>query len=240
MYEKLKQLIHDLETMHRQPFIGYGKPDADILIVGKECAETEGSKNWKLFYEPNFAQWKESFEGHGFGYTHGQKPYDFEHGNFHPIFPFYEQCNKIDRNKKGCGTSSTYYYYQRLIDMVRAGSATQYEKSPNIDFFNACFITELNDICRPNGKNRKKKDHEKIEQHIRYRFDWMRTTNFFNTFKVVILACGPYSKAIKEDKILEKDLFGDALIIYCHQLSYWDKFLNEKIAEIGKKLCFEK
>ncbi len=62
----------------------------------------------------------------------------------------------------------------------------------------------------------------------------MRTTNFFNTFKVVILACGPYSKAIKADKILEKDLFGDALIIYCHQLSYWDKSLNEKIAEIGK------
>ena len=65
-------------------------------------------------------------------------------------------------------------------------------------------------------------------------------TNFFNTFKVVILACGPYSKAIKEDKILEKDLFGDALIIYCNQLSQWDTSLNEKIAEIGKKLCFEK
>ena len=35
MYEKLKQLIHDLEAMNRQPFIGYGKPDADILIVGR-------------------------------------------------------------------------------------------------------------------------------------------------------------------------------------------------------------
>ena len=69
MYEKLKQLIHDLEVMNRQPFIGYGKPDADILIVGKECAFPEGSKDWKLFYEPNFAQWKESFEGHGFART---------------------------------------------------------------------------------------------------------------------------------------------------------------------------
>ena len=240
MYEKLKQLIHDLEVMNRQPFIGYGKPDADILIVGKECAFPEGSKDWKLFYKSNFVQWKESFEGHGFGYTHGQKPYDFEHGNFHPIFPFYEQCNKIDRNKKGCGTSSTYYYYQRLIDMIRSGSSTQYGKSSNIDFFKDCFITELNDICRLNDKGLKKIQHQEIEDHIRERFDWMRTTNFFNTFKVVILACGPYSKAIKEDKILEKDLFGDALIIYCNQLSQWDTSLNEKIAEIGKKLCFEK
>ena len=242
MYEKLKQLIHDLEAMNRQPFIGYGNPDADILIVGKECALTEGSEDWILFYDSNFAQWKESFEGHGFGYTHGQKPYDFEHGNFHPIFPFYEQCNKIDRDKKGCGTSSTYYYYQRLIDMVRAGSATQYEKSPNIDFFKVCFITELNDITRKSKENNDlgKDDCSEIKKHIEKRFDWMRTTNFFNTFKVVILACGPYSKAIKEDKILEKDLFGDALIIYCHQLSYWDKSLNEKIAEIGKKLYCEK
>lgn len=240
MYEKLKQLIHDLEVMNRQPFIGYGKPDADILIVGKECAFPEGSKDWKLFYKSNFVQWKESFEGHGFGYTHGQKPYDFEHGNFHPIFPFYEQCNKIDRNKVGDGTTSTYFYYQRLIDMVRSGSSTQYRKSRNIDFFKDCFITELNDICRLNDKGLKKIQHQEIEDHIRERFDWMRTTNFFNTFKVVILACGPYSKAIKEDKILEKDLFGDALIIYCNQLSQWDTSLNEKIAEIGKKLCFEK
>lgn len=240
MYENLKQLINDLDKKGIQPFIGYGKPDADILIVGKECAEIEGSKNWKLFYEPNFVQWKESFEGHGFGYTHGQKPYDFEHGNFHPIFPFYEQCNKIDRKKVGDGTKSTYFYYQRLIDMVRSGSSTQYEKSPNIDFFKDCFITELNDICRPNGKDLSKEQQQEIKKHIEKKFDWMRTTNFFNTFKVVILACGPYSKAIKEDKILEKDLFGDALIIYCHQLSQWDKSLNEKIAEIGKKLCFEK
>lgn len=243
MYEKLKQLIYDLETMNRQPFIGYGNPDADILIVGKECALTEGDEGWTKFYYPNFAQWKKSFEGHGFGYTYVQEPYDFEHGYFHPIFPFFEQRNKILRREKtGEGTSSTYYYYQRLIDMIHAGNAEEYEneKSPTINFFKDCFITELNDICRPNDQGLKKDQHLEIQEHIGERFNWMRATNFFNTFKVVILACGPYSKAIKEDKILEKDLFGDALIIYCNQLSQWDTSLNEKIAEIGKKLCFEK
>ena len=242
MYEKLKHLIHDLEAMNLRPFIGYGNPDANILIVGKECALTVGSEDWKLFYDSNFAQWKESFEGHGFGYIHGQNPYDFEHGNFHPIFPFFEQRNKIlRRGKIGEGTISTYYYYQRLVDMVRSGSATQFTKSPNIVFFKDCFITELNDITRKSKENNGlvKDDHTEIKKHIEKRFDWMRTTNFFNTFKVVILACGPYSKAIKEDKTLEKELFGDALIIYCNQLSQWDKSLNEKIAEIYEKLYCE-
>lgn len=237
MYEKLKQLIYDLDARGIQPYIGYGNPDADILIVGKECALTEGDEGWIKFYYPNFAQWKKSFEGHGFGYTHGQEPYDFEHGNFHPIFPFFEQRNKILRREKtGEGTSSTYYYYQRLIDMVHAGNAEEYEKSPTINFFKDCFITELNDICRPNDQGLKKDQHLVIQEHIGERFNWMRATNFFNTFKVVILACGPYSKAIKEMDGLRKELFGDALIIYCNQLSRWDKSLNERISEIHNHL----
>lgn len=235
MYEKLEQLINDLEAMKSHPFIGYGNPDANILIVGKECAFSENSDVWNKFYKPNFIQWKESFEGHGFSYTSGNEPYDFGHGNFHPIFPFFEQRNKRGKNKGD--TSATYYYYQRLIDMVRAGSATQYEKFPNIDFFKDCFITELNDICRPNDNGLSKVQHVEIENHIRERFDWMRRTNFFNQFKVVILACGPYANAIKRDEKLKTDLFGEAFVVYCHQLSYWDKSLEGKIVEICEKLC---
>ncbi|MCR5454364.1 MAG: hypothetical protein K6F33_05200 [Bacteroidales bacterium] len=236
MYEKLKQLIYDLDARGIQPYIGYGNPDADILIVGKECALTEDSEAWKLFYKSNFAQWKQSFEGHGFGYNSNRDAYSFEHGNFHPIFPFFEQRNKILRpGKIGEGTSSTYYYYQRLVDMVRSGR-TQFTKSPNIDFFKDCFITELNDICRPNDKGLKKDQHLEIREHIKVRFDWMRATNFFNSFKVVILACGPYSKAIKEMDDLRKELFGDALIIYCNQLSRWDKSLDDRISEIHNHL----
>lgn len=57
----------------------------------------------------------------------------------------------------------------------------------------------------------------------------MRKTNFFNQYKVVILACGPYAKAIKEDDILRKDLFGNAIVYYCKQLSQWDKMLDTHI-----------
>ena len=52
MYEKLKQLINDLNKKGIQPFIGYDNPDANILIVGKECALTEGSEGWKIQLRP--------------------------------------------------------------------------------------------------------------------------------------------------------------------------------------------
>ncbi|MBR3798815.1 MAG: hypothetical protein IKK36_07870 [Bacteroidales bacterium] len=237
MYKRLEQLLNDLEKMNPKPFIGYGNPDAKILIVGKECTAEEGSDNWKKFYAPNFNQWKKSFEGHGFDFKSGIEPYDFEHGNFHPINPYYRLENKKQSKNKEVGRpSATYYYYQRLIDKIRAWNGKEYKKSDYIDFFNDCFITELNNICRPNDSGLKKPEHEKIEESIRKRFNWMRKTNFFNQFKVVILACGPYSGAIKKDEKLCTELFGNAHIVYCHQLSYWDKNLDNEIPNIQKTL----
>ena len=230
---RIKRLIDDLTKMGIRPFIGYGNPNADILIVGKECALKEDSEDWKKFYQHNFCQWKESLEGHGFGYKHAEEPYDFEHGNFHPINPFFRLENKKQSKNREIGrASSTYFYYQRLIDKVRSDNAEKYAPAPCIDFFNDCFITELNDICRRNDNGLGKDEHEEIERHIRARFDWMRKTNFFNQFKVVILACGPYADRIKEDETLRRDLFGDANVFYCHQLSRWDISLDTIIPEI--------
>lgn len=36
-------------------------------------------------------------------------------------------------------------------------------------------------------------------------------------------------KAIQDDAILRKDLFGNASVYYCSQLSRWDKKLDEGI-----------
>ena len=224
--KRLEKLISDLNEMGKKPFIGYGNPNADILIIGKECADDNKERQEK-FYSHNFEQWEESLNGHGFSYRCGGEPYDFESGNFHPIYPFYKQLNKI-----GIGngkTSSTYYYYQKLIDKVRARNVDNYTPSPYVDFFKDCFITELNDICRRNNKGLKKEKRQATEDHIRERFDWMRRTNFFDHFKVVILACGPYAKAIKEDECLKKDLFGTAEVIFCNQLSRWYKKMDDEI-----------
>lgn len=225
----LKKLIEDTDKMGIRPFIGYGNPDAEILIIGKECADEDKERQEK-FYTHNFEQWAESFNGHGFSYRSGEEPYDFEHGNFHPINPFFKLENKKMAGKYNIGRASlTYFYYQRLIDKIRAKSINEFKKADYIDFFNDCFITELNDICRKNNNGLTKSQRQKTEDHIRARFDWMRITNFFNQFKIVILACGPYAKAIKDDTFLRKDLFGKAKVYYCNQLSRWDKALDDKI-----------
>ena len=242
MYERLKQLLEDLSKEGKQPFIGYGNPDAKILIVGKECA-LDKDQDKEDFIEPNFEQWKESFGEHGFGYQHRENketPYSFEDKNFHPIFPFYRQHNTLKQKGVVC-PGNTYYYYQQLVDKIRRGDPNNYVRpedfDPNrhyIDFFKDCFITELNDICRPNNNDLTGDEKKETEKHIRKRFEWMRRTNFFNHFKIVILACGPYANAIKKDECLRRELFGDAFIVYCGQLSQWRKSLDDKIPEMHK------
>lgn len=235
---RLKQLLVDLNNKEKnllkndelKPFIGYGNPEADILIVGKECAYDlncdSDKKHYDNFYKPNFEQWEESFAGHGFVYTDGVeegKEYSFKHNAFHPIYPFFWKYNNL---KNSClrHTNSTYYYYQMLIDKIRAEiERVPYQKSECITFFRDCFITEMNDICMRNHKDANSILENKVENSIKDRFDWMRKTYFFNQFKVVVLACGPYADAIKNDSRLKKELFGDALIVYCGQLSQWRK-----------------
>ena len=57
--KRLEKLIADLNEMGKKPFIGYGNPNADILIVGKECAEEDKERQEK-FYTHNFEQWEKS------------------------------------------------------------------------------------------------------------------------------------------------------------------------------------
>ena len=100
--KRLEMLIADLNEMGIKPFVGYGNPNADILIIGKECAD-ENEDRQEKFYTHNFEQWEESLKGHGFGYKCGGEPYDFESGNFHPINPFYKLEKKKQTGKRETG-----------------------------------------------------------------------------------------------------------------------------------------
>ena len=98
----------------RDKFIGYGNPDADILIIGQEAADDKESKNYKEFYAPNQIQWKVTIENNCLPQTVYEEPYEFP--KFVPSFPFKTQKETIrsgDDNSR-----ATSYWYQRLHDQI--------------------------------------------------------------------------------------------------------------------------
>ena len=93
---------------------------------------------------------------------------------FHPRAPFYGQRFVIEkRNKDGKiisgkgGTSSTWYNYQKLINIIRGqGKLSSQANITTIDFYEDCFITELNELCRPNDKNMRPSEKQMIKNNI--------------------------------------------------------------------------
>ncbi len=204
-------------------FIGYGNPDADILIIGQEAALDEGSQDWKQFYLPNQEHWHRILtESLSFrdGWERGDRPYTFPEF-FSPLHPYYKQ----EFNRK-C-TSDTYYWYQVLIDGFYEHLEDSITGRPCriIDFFRHAFITELNEQPRRNHGIK-----QPIRDNIRARFDLMKTAKpFWSRFKVVVLACGHYADALKEDPQLYSDVFGDTPKVFCSQLS-----MNPAKSEIAR------
>ncbi len=195
-------------------FIGYGNPDADILIIGQEAALKEGDDSWREFYLPNWSHWKETMamnlQGFSDGWGRGVKPYSFPEF-FSPLSPFYKQ--EFKRRK----TSDTYYWYQVLINQffVHENNHILERQCKVIDFFKHAFITELNEQTRVNHSVKLP-----VRANIQNRFDLMRAAKpFWSRFKVVVLACGHYADALKNDPQLYTDIFGEAKPVFCGQLS---------------------
>lgn len=212
-------------------FIGYGNPDADILIIGQETADDKQSKDCEKFYTPNQSQWKETIEHNRLPQTDSQGEYKFP--KFVPSFPFKTQKATI---RSGDGNSgATWYWYQRLHDQIYPVAK---DPNGNINFFERIFITELNGEPRKNHRVKQ----ENIESQIAKRFDIMRETkSFWSHFKVVLFLCGSYSEAIDVDsarKILAtspgvesaskkielfESIFGNAIPFYGPQFSGRDR-----------------
>lgn len=200
-------------------FVGCGNPNSTILIVGKECAIKSDSEQYKEEYAKNFEKWCQNADT---GIKNWIDNPVLDWGIFHPRAPYKGQRFVVEkRNKEGeiisgkGGTSSTWYNYQKLINLIREqGKLSSQPNTNTIDFYEDCFITELNESCRVNNNGLNPSEKKATEDNIRDRFDIMRATKpFWSHFKTVILACGPYADALRTDKQLSYDIFGDANII---------------------------
>lgn len=201
----------ELVREKKAEFIGYGNPDAEVLIIGKECAiDPVHDKNiYELSIKKNGEQWLDIINNPD-KQDADKIPSWFSSSplkeKFSPLFPFKGQRNVIEkRDKEGKpisgkeGTSATWYNYQKLIDRIYPDKT----KNAEIDFLKYCFITEFSDICSPYSKK-----SPEVTESIRHRTENILNHPFFtSSFPIIIVACGHYIRQY-ENVINLQELFG--------------------------------
>lgn len=133
----------DFENMvksHQDKFIGYGNPNAKILIVVPKIDD----ERLDIYNGKNAKQWLDNIENH----TDFDNVEDFfvdgkQIGNestFNPLYPFKGQRDVLRKSKDGTiicndGTSLSWHRYQDLF------SDLQWDVTDRIDFFKYTFYT---------------------------------------------------------------------------------------------------
>lgn len=242
-----KSVLNNKLWNEKRAFIGYGNPNARILIIGKECGISQSDAAYSNEYIKNFTLWKNRDESKSFdSVTRWVERDTCDWSIFDPIAPYKDQYfkyswQKLSQNGKveydNFGTNRTWFNYQKLINYYRI--LGEGELKPNflrVDFFRDCFITELSELCRPNNRHLDAEQRKAVELSIRNRFDMMHTTSsFWSQFSTVILACGPYSEALQNDRMLRKSIFGNANVVS----DIWGKRIPQLSCGISNNLLME-
>ncbi len=218
--------FQEIVEMCQSTYIGLGNPQSKILILGKECA---------IDAEKNKERYKKEIVDNAYDWVNNSKEAQLEYPS---------KGQKFSKSPNG-GTSSTWYYYQKLYNLI-----FRREQTEEVDFFNNCFISELSDAtglysALVDDKMRRKSIAKRIE---------LFQTPFFQQFPIVIVAAGHYCRDYNIDI---EEIFGvkwvaptidiggkwinihynvDAttpkLLIHTNQLSIVSNELLKKIAEI--------
>ena len=212
---------------HPGSFIGYGNPNSDVLILGKECAfnpeDTFPSEQIlnQISYYNNAASWvkycENPFDSSLIPDWKASMEWDWAK-NFCPRFAFKGQYYTTTY----CvgSTSRTWYMYQKLLDMYRGVSRSPgrfnwfsgWIKEPSLlDFQDYCFITELSDIPMLQSRT-----CPEVKESINSRINGLFKEPYFQSFPLVIAACGVY---VKRYQINLRKLFPNSRIIVTNQLS---------------------
>lgn len=209
--QSFRDLFQNEEYKRRQTFIGYGNPSAKILILGKEITWKLGSGEHLHYCQMNFEQWRKNLEAKDYIVVESEVLYPSDGvttkawENFNPIYPHYLKYNKKASGKKdengniilatsNYGVSVTWLNYQKLIQKIIGYNNGN--KSP-IDFFRYAFISELNELTRPNNNDNTKDDDKNIEKSIGGRFPLLNEP-FFKSFPIIIFAGRPYPTKLFE------------------------------------------
>jgi hypothetical protein len=149
-------------------FIGFGNPNAKILILGKEKGFDKSNLK-QLEYESinNPKEWDNYIKNNI--KTNKNKFYESEN-YINAFFPY------LTKNKSG----HTWNKYHTLLNYIY----TTIPKFEN-EFFEYAFLSEINFVPSKYSEIKRFDNHERLN---------MLSSDFFKSFEVIILACGSYLK----------------------------------------------
>lgn len=191
----------------KENLIGWGNPNARILIIGKESAipkdnDLRGKEQYEREIIKNHEFWERNKKQ---GISQDDVvPIQFCDGNdiiknievYNPLYPYKGQLNRVRRvihNKKGeekiageKGTSKTWHNYQYLSDLIFRRERTS--SNEIIDFHRFFFTSELSVITAKYSNQVDKKAREK-SINVRKAFF---ADDYFKQFSIIVLAAGNY------------------------------------------------
>lgn len=162
----------------KENYIGMGNPNAKILVIGREPAHDlnteEGREAHRQDQELNRNNWQNLIVGN---------PVE---GRCNPRRPFPNQrC--FPQNESGQGTSNTWIWYQKLIDLILGREYDRGYMLRPVDFHDFCFHT---DISSASAKSLATTNKKAKELSVEKRSEELFGKDFFKQFPITILAIG--------------------------------------------------
>ena len=182
-----------------QTYVGYGNPNADILIVANEPGVKE-----KLFIEKdlnrNLDLWNYNLPGKAMDSVEDMLYGDILHWDkFNPLWPFKGQHFTIGKEFRH--TSRSWLQCQKIVDMIYSEShECNRHKNDSLDFFKRAFITDFSAVY---GKSSKDIDPERRSESIIQRLP-LFGSSFISHFSIIIVAAGHYIRDINQLNDLRK------------------------------------
>jgi len=187
--EEFKNLVESELT--KNSFIGFGNPNAKILIVGKEVSNSN-DKEGMNFYKRNTEIWKSNIKNNI--KQEDINDCSIEHN---PLFAYKGLTKKEN-------ISDTWTNYQKLHDII-------FERKDNsiketiINFQKDFFLTEMSEMPAKTTKTAQEKIEFK-EKLKKRKAEFFNKNAFIQNFPVVVLACSNYIWN-KENDLQIKDIF---------------------------------
>lgn len=190
MTEYKQEFIDLVDQCSYSEFIGLGKPNAKILIVGKEVAtnpysEDKLEKQNMVSYLNNVKDWEKNK-------TERKQQEDVKYW----VFDENRKLDEVDNNplfafkgSKVKDTSDTWDKYQKLYDVIFNGDIDN-NREKELDFQKGFFITEMSNIPSPKTHNAQREIDFKV--NLERRKNSFFRSKFIQDFPVVVLACSNY------------------------------------------------